>query len=76
MKTSTKPLNTVYAVNRELKSLGETPRLRAGRGYYDFDGDACAWPSSSVYVCYSDQLTVAEWLAEYNVLKTAANLYR
>jgi hypothetical protein len=70
--TTTKPLNTVYAVNRELKRLGETPRLRAGRGYYYFDGDAIAWPSSSVYVCYSDDLTVEQWLAEYNVLKTAA----
>jgi hypothetical protein len=73
--TTGKPLNRVYAVNRELKSLGETPRLRAGRGYYYFDGDAIAWPSSSVYVCYSDQLTVAEWLAEYRLLKTTAQAW-
>jgi hypothetical protein len=67
-----KPLNTVYAVNRELKALGETPRLRAGRGYYYFDGDAIGWPSSSVYVCYSDDLTVEQWLGEYRDLKATA----
>ena len=63
--------NTVAAVNRELKALGEAPRLRRGAGYYYFDGDACSWPSSSVYVYRADELSVAEWLAEYRSLKAA-----
>jgi hypothetical protein len=62
----------VAAVNRKLQELGETPRLRAGRGYYYFDGVACGWPASSVYVYRSNELTLSEWLAEYNQLKLAA----
>jgi hypothetical protein len=56
-------------VNAALKARGEEPRLRAGRGYYYFDGPAIAWPSSSVYIYRADDLTLDQWLAEYDNLK-------
>ena len=61
--------NRVAAVNRALKLRGERARLRAGRGYYYFDGDGLAWQSSSVYVNRAAELSVAEWLAEFEALK-------
>ena len=60
--------NRVSEVNRELKAQGITIRLRAGRGYYYFDGDALRWPSSSVYVYSASDLSVAQWLNEFDAL--------
>lgn len=64
--------NRVAEVNRALKVRGELPRLRAGRGYYYFDGPALAWPSSSVYVYRAIDLSVDRWLEEYDLLKGRA----
>lgn len=59
--------NRVAEVNKALKARGAEERLTAGRGYYYFrDGTAAGWYSQSVYVYRSDELTVEEWLAEYD----------
>jgi hypothetical protein len=64
--------NPVATVNANLKALGKNSRLRRGRGYYYFDGDALAWPSSSVYVYRSDALSVAEWMDQFFAFERAA----
>lgn len=67
------PANRVAEVNRELKRLGHAERLCAGRGYYYFiEGDAHTWPASSVNVFRSADLSVAQWIEEYNNLKAAS----
>lgn len=67
--------NRVAEVNRALKAKGVEEKLTRGRGYYYFrDGNTGYWPATSVYTCYSDDLTVAEWLAEHATL--AANSRR
>lgn len=61
--------NRVAEVNRELKRLGHAEKLTRGRGYYYFrDGDAPTWRGTMVCVCYSDDLTVKQWVAERNQL--------
>ena len=63
---------SVATVNAAIKAAGGAERLTHGRGYYYFrDGDATAWPSTSVYVSHVDALTVAEWLNEWRTLKAA-----
>lgn len=67
-------VSRIAEVNRALKARGAEERLVRGNGYYYFAGGAAAgWPSSSVYVYRADELTVAEWLREYDELKGAAN---
>ena len=66
---TTTPNRRVSEVNRALKAQGVTIRLRAGRGYYYFDGDALSWPSSSVYVYRASALSVAEWLHQFDALR-------
>jgi hypothetical protein len=68
-------VSRVAEVNRALKARGVAEKLTRGRDYYYFrDGDSSCWPSTSVYTCYSDDLTVAEWLQEYDQLREAARL--
>lgn len=67
-------MNRVAEANRALKARGEVPRLRNGRGYYYFDGPALVWPTSSVFVYRADELTLAEWLDEYDTLRTRAQV--
>ena len=65
--------NRIAEVNAALKARGCDERLRRGRGYLYFtEGNSTAWPSSSVYVCYSDDLTVDQWMNEYDMLRNAA----
>jgi len=66
-------LNRVAEVNRALKKMGRAERLRRGAGYYYFsEGDAMAWPTSSVYgVSRADALSVERWLAEFEELRKA-----
>ena len=64
--------NRVVEVNRALRARGEAITLRRGRGYYYFaGGDAALWPSSGVYVYRASDLTVAEWLHQFDLLSTA-----
>jgi hypothetical protein len=62
----------VAQVNAMLAATGEQPRLRRGNGYYYFDGEATAWPESSVYIFRADAWSVEQWLAEYQRLKVVA----
>ncbi len=63
---ATKIPRTVRDVNRALKSLGISERLSKGNGYYYFrDGEASGWFSSSVTVCYVDDLNLGQWIEEY-----------
>lgn len=64
--------NRVAEVNRVLKDAGEASRLRAGRGYYYFDGAALSWPASSVYIYRAADLSVDRWMEEYRILKDDA----
>lgn len=65
--------NRVAEVNRALKAAGAAEKLTRGRDYYYFrDGQASAWPSTSVYVSRADDLTIDQWLNEHSELKKAA----
>lgn len=62
---------TAATVNKELKRIGAEERLVRGNGYYYFmDGTAHMWRQTAVYVCYSDQLTLEQWMEEYHRLKS------
>lgn len=66
--------NRVAEVNRELKRRGHAERLKAGKDYYFFyDGGTNRWPQSGVYVYRAAELTVEEWLREYDRLKADAH---
>lgn len=61
---------TAATVNAFLKSKGIKEKLTQGNGYCYFrDGDACTWPSSSVYTCYVTDMTIERWYEEYLYLK-------
>ena len=69
--------NRVAEVNAELSHRGVPERLTRGREYYYFrGGDTTRWPDVSVFVSYADELSVEEWLHEYEELKAAAERYR
>jgi len=64
-------VNRVVEVNRALKARGVEERLKRGKGYYYFiHGEAHTWYTSSVPVCHASSLSVAQWLAEYDQLKS------
>ena len=66
-------MNRVAEVNRELVKLGHAERLTRGKGYYYFRlGDTARWPATSVYVFRSSDLSLEDWLAEYEALKARA----
>ena len=59
----------VTEVNRELRRRGVEEKLRRGNGYYFFSGgNAASWKATSVYVARAENLSVAEWLAEWKCL--------
>jgi hypothetical protein len=63
-------------VNRALIERGRHERLSTGGTYYYFrDGETSRWPESSVYVSRADQMTVGEWLAEFDRLLDNAHKY-
>ena len=60
---------TLRTVNTELEKLGIAERLVQGKGYLYFtEGNAHKWPSSSVYVCRLNHLTLADWIIAYRDL--------
>jgi len=62
-------MNRVAEVNKKLKELGFSERLRRGRGYYYFaGGEAASWLTSAVYVNWAEALTVERWILEYKEL--------
>lgn len=63
---------TCASVNAALKKLGAEERLYRGKDYMYFgDGEAHTWPQTMVYVCSASDLTIAQWLEEYDRLKSA-----
>lgn len=66
-------VTTVAKVNAALRKLGKEEKLFRGRGYYYFgEGNASAWPSTSVYVYRVTELTVDEWIGEHAALAAKA----
>ena len=66
-------MNRVTEVNQQLKARGVAERLRRGAGYYYFTGGtAASWPTSGVYIYRAAELTLAQWLAEYERLSGTA----
>ena len=62
-------MNRVAEVNRELRLRGVSEKLTAGKGYYYFrDGEVSSWYATSVYVHRASQLTVGQWLGEWESL--------
>jgi hypothetical protein len=63
--------NRVAEVNKALKARGVAEKLTRGNGYYYFrDGGTGCWPATSVYVYRADDLSVENWLSEYDQLSS------
>jgi hypothetical protein len=62
---------TIATVNKELKRMGVEERLYKGEGYFYFIyGDAPDWVGgSSVPVFRASDLTLDQWIEEFNSLK-------
>lgn len=57
---------TTATVNRAIAERGGKEILINGKGYFYFwEGDAPDWQSSSVYVCRLNDLTLEQWIAEW-----------
>lgn len=61
---------TVATVNKELKRLGYSERLYRGDDYFYFaDGNSHLWSEDSVYVAHAHELSLDQWVSEYERLK-------
>lgn len=61
---------TLRHVNKFLREHGVPDVLHAGKGYFYFNGpNADKWPQQGVYVYRINQLTLQQWLQQYNMLK-------
>jgi hypothetical protein len=61
---------TLAAINRAIRASGGAEALAKAAGYFHFHGgDAAAWPQSGVYVARLDQMTLAQWVAEWRRLR-------
>lgn len=57
---------TVATVNAALKARGVAERLCKGNGYFYFvEGNASDWYTSSVSVFRASELTLEQWIKEY-----------
>ena len=64
---------TLNGVRRALEARGvKGVELVAGRGYFYFwptddkeDNRMCVWPSTSVYVCQLNSMSVERWIDQY-----------
>lgn len=67
---------TLKAVNKAIAAAGIKDELVKGNGYFYFWGDkASTWYCSSVMVPRLNDLTFADWMAEYLRLEEQANIY-
>jgi len=59
-------------INKALKIAGyEGYKLVRGKGYFYFIGnDSMFWETSSVYVYRLDELTIQQWVDNFEILKT------
>jgi hypothetical protein len=65
---------TINQVNTALKNKGYKDELVKGKGYFYFAGPAGGasdWGQSSVYVYSINQLTLPQWVEEYEAMKAA-----
>lgn len=64
---------TLKKVNDELKKRGIAAELVKGKGYHYFTGDDCSgWPETSVMVYNVNELTLDQWMTEWETLKEQA----
>ena len=62
---------TLKAINDELARRGVTERLARASGYFYFEfGEAAGWLDRTVRVPTVNALTLEQWLAEYQRLRT------
>ena len=60
------PRLTIAAINRAIADKGGKEILIKGNGYFYFwEGDAPDWRSSSVYVYRLNDLTLEQWIADW-----------
>lgn len=63
-------------INKAIAALGGKEILVKGSDYFYFtEGEAFKWERSSVYVVKLSQLTLEQWIEEYNTLKSPENKY-
>jgi hypothetical protein len=61
---------TLKAINDELGRLGTITRLAKASGYFYFQfGEAADWLDRSVQVAKVSDLTLEQWISNYNRLK-------
>jgi len=62
---------TLKAINDELARRGVTERLARASGYFYFEfGEAAGWLDRTVRVPTVNALTLEQWLAEYQRLRS------
>ena len=62
-------------INAALAAAGIEATLARGKGYFYFVGPkADLWPTSSVMVCYLNQLTIRQWVEAYRELESHSQL--
>ena len=66
-------MNRPIEVNQKMKARGVAGSIRHRTGsYYFTGGTAASWPTSGVYIYRAAELTLAQWLAEYERLSGTA----
>ena len=61
---------TLKIINEELARLGHTARLAQGTGYfYFYGGEAADWMDQTVRVATLNNLTLEEWIGNFQRLK-------
>lgn len=69
-RTTPAPRVTLARINDAIRKLGGAEQLVRGNAYFYFiDGDAAAWPASSVYVYRLNALTLDQWVEEWRTLR-------
>jgi hypothetical protein len=77
VRTKDKPRITRKMVNDALRDRGRDESLREGGGYFYFGGgDAVNWLSSSVMVRRISDLTLEQWMKEFDKLLAQENKLR
>lgn len=71
------PRLTIAAINAEIAKRGGKEILIKGNGYFYFwEGDAPEWHSSSVYVFRLNDLTLDQWIADWETKRNEHNAHK
>lgn len=63
---------SLTAVNSALKQIGADETLVKGKGYFYFiGGESTEWNQQSVYVFSIKELSIEQWITEYQNLKSS-----